>query len=159
MLYTLHAVRQIEHACHLLVACIHCVPHANTRTPTRTRQVHMEGMILCDVVAAGEPHALIGLSGAGKIWSRDTLQKLSAGCERPLVFPMSNPTSKSECTGTLGRCAHIFLQMPYNLRDDNLMYILRLLHLKACDVIQSAIGARVLCVLCVNMHVSVHSIK
>jgi hypothetical protein len=57
----------------MLAACIHCAPHANTRTPTRTRQVHMEGMALCDVVAAVEPHALIGLSGAGKIWSRDTL--------------------------------------------------------------------------------------
>jgi malic enzyme len=59
----------------------------------------MEGMAVVDVVRTVKPHALLGLSGAGRIWSGATLQALGDGCERPLVFPMSNPTGRSECSG------------------------------------------------------------
>lgn len=44
-----------------------------------------------------EPTALIGLSGAGPIFTPSVLKAMGDINERPLVFPMSNPTHRMEC--------------------------------------------------------------
>jgi len=41
---------------------------------------------------------LIGLSAAGPSWPREVIQELCRHVDRPLVFPLSNPTEKSEIT-------------------------------------------------------------
>lgn len=51
-----------------------------------------------EVVKTVRPEVLLGLSGAGRIWSPKTLQSLAEGSQRPLIFPMSNPSHKSECS-------------------------------------------------------------
>nr|AIT70123.1 malic enzyme [Desmarestia viridis] len=50
------------------------------------------------VVKKVRPEVLLGLSGAGRIWSPQTIEALAEGTERPLIFPMSNPSHKSECS-------------------------------------------------------------
>jgi malic enzyme len=53
---------------------------------------------LQDIIATVKPHALIGLSAAGPSWNRETIEEMCEHCDRPLVFPLSNPTDKAEIT-------------------------------------------------------------
>ncbi|HEV2210353.1 MAG TPA: NAD-dependent malic enzyme [Verrucomicrobiae bacterium] len=50
------------------------------------------------VVAAFRPTVLIGTTGQAGDFTPAVLRALATGCERPLIFPLSNPTSKAECT-------------------------------------------------------------
>ncbi len=50
------------------------------------------------VVAALKPTAIIGVSGKHGLFTRPVLEAMAAVNERPIVFSLSNPTSKAECT-------------------------------------------------------------
>jgi malate dehydrogenase (oxaloacetate-decarboxylating)(NADP+) len=41
---------------------------------------------------------LIGVSGQAKAFDRSVLEAMAACNQRPIIFAMSNPTSKAECT-------------------------------------------------------------
>jgi malic enzyme len=45
-----------------------------------------------------EPTILIGTSGAAGLFTEAVVGAMAAVNDRPIVFPLSNPTSKSECT-------------------------------------------------------------
>jgi malate dehydrogenase (oxaloacetate-decarboxylating)(NADP+) len=69
--------------------------------PPHKRAVAQDRAPLPDLVAtvaSFRPAVLIGASGQGGIFTPEVLRTLAAGCERPVVFALSNPTSKSECT-------------------------------------------------------------
>jgi malate dehydrogenase (oxaloacetate-decarboxylating)(NADP+) len=56
---------------------------------------------LPEVVAAVEtfkPTILIGVSTCGGLMSREVIEAMSRLNERPVIFPLSNPTRKAECT-------------------------------------------------------------
>lgn len=53
---------------------------------------------LVDVVKHVKPHALFGLAGAGPAFGQDVVEALCEGHPKPLIFPLSNPTSKAEIT-------------------------------------------------------------
>ena len=56
------------------------------------------GRELIDVVKQAKPTVLIGVSGQRGLFSEEVIKALHAGCARPLVMPLSNPTSKVEAT-------------------------------------------------------------
>lgn len=51
-----------------------------------------------DAVRTLKPRAIIGVSGVPGSFSRPVLEAMAELNQRPIVFALSNPTSKSECT-------------------------------------------------------------
>lgn len=51
-----------------------------------------------DIIAAYKPTALIGASGQPGTFTQQVLEATARCSERPIVFALSNPTSKAECT-------------------------------------------------------------
>ena len=50
------------------------------------------------VVRGVRPTVLIGTTGQPGDFTPGVLRAIAEGCARPLIFPLSNPTSKAECT-------------------------------------------------------------
>jgi malate dehydrogenase (oxaloacetate-decarboxylating)(NADP+) len=59
---------------------------------------HAKVATLLDAVRELKPTGLIGLSTQPQTFTEEVLKALSAATPRPIVFALSNPTSKSECT-------------------------------------------------------------
>jgi len=53
---------------------------------------------LMEALRAVRPGALIGASGTPGVFTQPLLEELARDVERPIVFSLSNPTSKTECT-------------------------------------------------------------
>jgi malate dehydrogenase (oxaloacetate-decarboxylating)(NADP+) len=53
---------------------------------------------LAEAVRALKPTALIGVSGTPATFTKEIIETMCAHNERPIVFALSNPTSKAECT-------------------------------------------------------------
>jgi malate dehydrogenase (oxaloacetate-decarboxylating)(NADP+) len=51
-----------------------------------------------EAVEALRPTAIIGVSTVPKLFTREVIQAMARINERPIIFPYSNPTSRSECT-------------------------------------------------------------
>ena len=51
---------------------------------------------LTDVIDAVHPTALIGLSTASGAFTEQVVRRIAAHTERPIIMPLSNPTSRSE---------------------------------------------------------------
>lgn len=58
----------------------------------------VKGRELIDVVKQVKPTVLIGVSGQRGLFTEEVIKALHAGCARPLVMPLSNPTSRVEAT-------------------------------------------------------------
>ncbi|MFQ6047377.1 MAG: NAD-dependent malic enzyme, partial [Gemmatimonadales bacterium] len=67
----------------------HKQPYAHQHAPVRD---------LVDVIDTVRPTGLIGVSGQPHTFTRDAIERMAAINQRPVIFALSNPTSKSECT-------------------------------------------------------------
>ena len=62
------------------------------------RREHPDRIGLFDVVANAKPTALIGVSGQPGIFTEKIVRTMAGGAARPVIFPLSNPVSRSEAT-------------------------------------------------------------
>ncbi|HFQ4959247.1 TPA: NAD-dependent malic enzyme [Vibrio vulnificus] len=59
-------------------------------------ETEANGFSLLDVVNNAKPTVLIGVSGAPGLFTQEVIQEMHKHCPRPIVFPLSNPTSRVE---------------------------------------------------------------
>jgi malate dehydrogenase (oxaloacetate-decarboxylating) len=59
---------------------------------------HPNRVDLLDVVANARPTALIAVSGQAGTLTEPIVREMAAHVERPIIFPLSNPTSRAEAT-------------------------------------------------------------
>ena len=75
-----------------------------------TKKYYRPTKDIADAIDQIKPTALIGATGVGNIFKPDALRKMAELNARPLIFALSNPTSRAECTAeeayryTDGRC-------------------------------------------------------
>lgn len=60
------------------------------------KEVDLEGLNLEKVVSKVKPTVLIGLSAVGGLFTEKVVKTMYEHCEKPIVFALSNPTSRSE---------------------------------------------------------------
>lgn len=58
------------------------------------------GTALLDVVKAVKPHVLIGTSTKPKAFTKEVVQAMADEVDRPIIFPLSNPTKLHEAVPT-----------------------------------------------------------
>ena len=57
-----------------------------------------EQMDLIHAIGSIKPHILIGATGAPGTFTQEVIELMTSINERPVIFALSNPTSKAECT-------------------------------------------------------------
>ena len=67
----------------------HKLPYARDDAPAPT---------LLDIVERVRPTILIGASGHAHMFTEEVVRAMHSNCKRPIIFALSNPTSKAECT-------------------------------------------------------------
>ncbi len=69
-------------------------------TPHKAHFAHAHPPVadLLSAVKALKPTALVGVSGQGRSFTPEILAEMARLNEKPVIFALSNPTSKSECT-------------------------------------------------------------
>ena len=65
--------------------------------PARTRTT-TPPLGFVEAIDAIRPHVLIGATGAPGTFTQAVIERMSAINPRPVIFALSNPTSKAECT-------------------------------------------------------------
>ena len=59
---------------------------------------HAPSLAFVDAIDAIRPNVLIGATGAPGTFTRSVVERMSAVNNRPVIFALSNPTSRAECT-------------------------------------------------------------
>lgn len=71
-------------------------PLQDHKIPYARDEEHIDNLL--DVVKAVKPTILVGVSGQGQTFTKEIVKAMCKHVEEPIIFALSNPTTKSECT-------------------------------------------------------------
>lgn len=77
------------------------IGQGRTVSPSQMRYLRndMEDKLsLLETVKRVKPTILLGLTGIGGLFTEEVIKEMSKYCDKPIVFPLSNPTTNAECT-------------------------------------------------------------
>jgi malate dehydrogenase (oxaloacetate-decarboxylating) len=74
------------------------LPYARKEEEVRSWRQPNGDIALLDVVRHAEPTVLIGVSGQGGAFTEEAVREMAQHTARPVIFPLSNPTPRSEAT-------------------------------------------------------------
>jgi len=74
------------------------LPFARTEDEVRSWRQANGDIALIDVVRHAKPSVLIGVSGQAGAFTEAAVREMARHVDRPVIFPLSNPTSRSEAT-------------------------------------------------------------
>lgn len=88
------------------------------------RNDYQDKLSLLETVKQVKPTIILGLTGVGGIFTEEIIKEMAKHVKVPIIFPLSNPTSKAECTAenayrwTDGKCIFAsgspFKEVEYN---------------------------------------------
>ncbi len=73
-------------------------PYVQPQSVLKDWKVSTEHISLIDLIKNGHPTILIGVCAQGGAFTKEMIEEMNKQVERPIIFPLSNPTSKAECT-------------------------------------------------------------
>jgi malate dehydrogenase (oxaloacetate-decarboxylating) len=74
------------------------LPYARKEQEVQSWRQPNRDISLFDVIRHAQPSVLIGVSGQGGAFTEDAVREMARNTTRPVIFPLSNPTSSSEAT-------------------------------------------------------------
>jgi malate dehydrogenase (oxaloacetate-decarboxylating) len=74
------------------------LPYARKEQEVRNWKQPNGEITLLDVVRNAKPSVLIGVSGQPGAFTEEAVREMAKYSDRPVIFPLSNPTSRSEAT-------------------------------------------------------------
>jgi malate dehydrogenase (oxaloacetate-decarboxylating) len=72
------------------------LPYARKEEEVRSWRMPNGDITLINVIRHVKPTVLIGVSGQGGAFTEEAVREMARHVERPVIFPLSNPTSRSE---------------------------------------------------------------
>jgi malate dehydrogenase (oxaloacetate-decarboxylating) len=73
-------------------------PYIKSLAELKDWKVHSNRISFLDVVTNVQPSILIGVCAQGGAFTQEIIKEMSKHIDRPIIFPLSNPTSKAEST-------------------------------------------------------------
>jgi malate dehydrogenase (oxaloacetate-decarboxylating) len=74
------------------------LPYARNEEEVQSWRQPNGEITLTDVIRHVQPTVLIGVSGQAGAFTEEAVREMAKHVERPVIFPLSNPTSRSEAT-------------------------------------------------------------
>lgn len=73
-------------------------PYVQPHLALKGWKVSSDYISLLDVCANAHPTILVGVCAQAGAFTKEIIEEMGKHTERPIIFPLSNPTSKAECT-------------------------------------------------------------